>query len=884
MEEKSEKILQSAHSHPADTVARELGVDHGLGLSSAEAAARLERDGPNAITSEAGYSLWRILIGQFSSIVIWLLAAAAAVAFFTENALEGSAILVVMILNAGIGFAIEWQAGRSLDALKRSTKTAARVRREGNDLVIDAEELVVGDIINLTSGDRVPADARLYESANLRADESALTGESFPVSKSMESVPKASILTERYSMIYLGTTIVSGRGSAIVTATGEHTEIGRVGQLLAKTKSDKTPLERKLESLGKLLVYLVLAIAAIVMLAGFLRGDDPALMFEVSISLAVAAIPEALPAMTTLILALGVLRMARQNAIVRKLSAVETLGSTTVICSDKTGTLTENRMTVQEYRLANDRVFRLDDGSDGDSPTRLIRVSILCNDAAIDLAKSDDPGVGDPTETALLVAARASKIDVARERLKFEKLSEQPFDAMSRRMIVVFRDRATEKTFGTAKGAPAVILEMCNRLDAGKDGDLPLDDATRTRFLSVNEEMAGRGLRVLALAERSIDNITDDEELGYTFLGFAGMTDPPRPGVGEAIRLAQAAGIRVVMLTGDQALTAEVIARQLDLSSGGDIFTMHASSMVGANDAYLADAARQAHVFARVSPEDKLRIVEVLQKSGEIVSVTGDGINDAPALKRADIGIAMGMRGTEVAKEAADIILTDDNFSTIVKAIEGGRTIYANIIKFVHLMFSKNLGEVLVIFVAIVAGLPLPLLPLQILWLNLVTDVFPAFALAVEPASALTMRQRPRPPNDSLISRRFLFLISWQGVLQAAIALLVYIWALGAYGEGPHSRTMALMAIVGSQLGHMFNCRSRTRSAFNGFFSNPYIFVAAASMVLLQIMAIYLAPLARILETTVPNAIDYAVIGASVILPIIIVEITKAFSNRRSPD
>lgn len=868
------------HGHHGDVVAEALGVDIERGLSEAEARARLERDGPNLLAKQTGQVWWRVLLRQFSSIVVWLLAAAAVVSWFTDGLPEAISILIVLTLNAGIGFAIEWRAGTALDALRSETLTHARVRRNGQEYVLDAAGLVVGDVIILTAGDRVPADARLLEAASLQLDESALTGESFPTTKSVERVAFSAVLTERRSMLYLGTMVVSGRGTAIVTGTGQYTEIGRIGQLIAKTESEPTPLERRLASLGKTLVYVVLAIAVIVWLVGFLRGDDPALMLKVSLSLAVAAVPEALPAMTTLILALGVLRMARQRAIVRKLSAVETLGCTTVICSDKTGTMTENRMEVQEYRLADGRVVETETGSAaGTLLERLTRVSVLCNEASLG---SNQKAVGDPTETALLIAASRLGIDASGQRSKFDKVLEEPFDAVSKRMITVLKNEMGDH-FAVAKGAPSVLLGMCSTYASGDDTVAQMDEQTAKGFRSVNDEMASRGLRVLAFAERRLASRFDDLHSGYTFLGLAGMNDPPRDGVAEAIQIARIAGIRVIMLTGDQVLTAKTIASKLGLTDGdGDIFAIHASEIAGADDAELAAAAAKAHVFARVSPEDKLKIVEALQRAGEIVAVTGDGINDAPALKRANIGIAMGMRGTEVAKEAADMVLTDDNFPTIVKAIEGGRSIYANIIKFVHLMFSHNLGEVLFIFSAVASGLPLPLMPLQILWVNLVTDVFPALSLAAEPPSRTAMTQRPRSPGETMLSHRFLVLIGWQGAMLAAITLAAYLWALNNYGEGPHARTVALMAIVSVQLGHTFNCRSRTRSVFREFFSNPWIFAAVTIVVLLQVAALYIKPLANVLGLVEPGINDLLVMLGCVFLPVLIVEATKQFYQRMS--
>ena len=764
-ENSRDALLLAPHAYSAKQITGALNVDAEQGLSNGEAATRLQRDGTNTLETNSGRAWWQILLGQFTSVVVWLLAFAAVVAWFTESQIEAAAILTVLILNALIGFAIEWQAGRSLDALRKATHTSARARRENHEQIIESSELVSGDIIILSAGDRVPADSLLIEAVNLHSDESTLTGESVPVEKSIVVSKVSTPLAERRSMLYLGTNIVRGRAVAVVTATGKQTEMGRIGQLINETKTEQTPLEGKLQELGKKLVYIVLGVAAAVMLAGFLRGDDWWLMLKVSVSLAVAAVPEGLPAVTTLILALGVMRMARRNAIVRKLSAVETLGSTTVICTDKTGTLTENRMTVQEYQMGNKQVIQTSANDETNVPDenlrRLLRVSVLCNEASFD---SNTPGekqpIGDPTETALLVAAHKFGLNIQIERAKYKKLFEIPFDAVAKRMITV-SEGADGGQFAAMKGAPSVLLDACDRF-AAKNGEIiNLDEEMRRDFLDINETMANRALRVLAFAEKPLDGkfdfnsngkteSSDETKNGYIFLGFAGMSDPLREGVGEAVRAAQQAGIRVVMLTGDQINTARAIASELHLSEGADICALHSDDLKDSDDEKLAQMAREAHVFARVSPEDKLRIVEALQKAGEIVAVTGDGVNDAPALKRADIGIAMGMRGTEVAKEAADIVLTDDNFSTIVKAVEGGRAIYANITKFVHLMFSSNLGEVIVIFIPIAAGFPLPLLPLQILWVNLITDIFPALALAVEPPAPETMNRRPLSSEENL--------------------------------------------------------------------------------------------------------------------------------------
>lgn len=895
--DKQLEVDRYPHATSAASIAESLGVDPKPGLNSSDIGERRARYGANTLQSIRPRPAWRILIEQFASLVIALLAFAALVALATGDVVDAMAILAVLILNALIGFATEWQAGRALDALRRQARATARVRRDSHEVTVVAEDLVPGDIVILTAGDRVPADARLIESASLRAEESALTGESASVDKSPQPVRCDALLAERSSMLYLGTSIAGGRAVAIITATGAHTELGRIGKLVASAPDESTPLKRKLDELGRRLVYIVLIIGAVVMLAGWLRGDNLWLMIEVGISLAVAAVPEALPAVTTLILALGVLRMARQRAIVRRLASVETLGSATIICSDKTGTLTENRMTVREYYLSDGRKTefngKLNSLAGDDLLARAGRVGVLCSEASFDpKALEGERALGDPTETALLVKAAELGLDVSGLRTDYPKVIEIPFDAATKRMITAHRER-DGKYLATLKGAPAVVLEDSTRY-VGRNGELHLlDDEVRAKFLEVNNEMAGRALRVLALAEKRSDDIeirmepgsdsapqsNPEIESGYTFLGFVGMIDPPRPEVAEAIEKAHQAGIRVVMLTGDQINTARAIARELRLSGDAQPKALHARDLESADSSRIAGLVRTTDVFARVSPEDKLRIVEALREAGEVVAVTGDGVNDAPALKRADIGVAMGLRGTEVAKEASAVVLADDNFATILKAVEGGRTIYANIIKFIHLMFSKNLGVVLAIFVAIIAGLPLPLLPLQILWINLVTDVFPALALALEPAAPGVMQRPPRSPNASLLARPFFVLIVWQGAMLAAIILGAYIWALEAYGEGAHSRTVALMALVGVQIGHMFNCRSRIRSAFAGLSRSPFVWGAAFIVVGLQSAAVYVTPLARVLNTTRLTSTDWLIASVAVISPIILVEAIKALAR-----
>lgn len=875
------------HAVETDALPSLLDVDPKAGLTTSQVIERQRQYGHNVLQKIPPRPIWRLLIDQFASIVIALLAVAAGISWATGESAEAIAILIVLVINAAVGFATEWQASRALDALRRQSRTSSRVRRDGFDATVDAEELVPGDLIVLNAGDRVPADARLLEAVRLQTEESALTGESTTVEKNVAAVSPETPLAERRSMLYLGTAIASGRAVAAVVNTGAATQLGKIGRLVAISTKERSPLEIQLAHLGRRLVYLVLIVAVIVMLTGWLRGDGLWIMIEVGISLAVAAVPEGLPAVTTLILALGVLRMARQRAIMRRLPAVETLGSTTVICTDKTGTLTENRMTVREYQLSDGRRMDIDTHQhtiQGDELlAQAVRVGVLSNEASF-RADGDDQTrtIGDPTETALLVVADQLGLDVAHERAIHPKLAEQPFQASTKRMTTL-HSNSDGQYFAALKGGPAVVLNACSYYRDGAGNDVTLDKNTAAKFIAANERMADRALRVLGLAVKHFENghPTDDAlESGYTFLGLVGMIDPPRHGVADAIRRAKTAGIRTVMLTGDQLNTGIAIARELGLGKK-DPTARHARDLIDIETDRLAELVRNTDVFARVSPEEKLRIVEALQQAGEVVAVTGDGVNDAPALKRANIGIAMGQRGTEVAKEAADVVLADDNFETIVNAVEGGRTIYANITKFVHMMFSHNLGEVLMIFTAIAAGWPLPLLPLQILWMNLVTDVFPALALAVEPASKDIMTQPPRSSRTTLLSRSFLILIGWQSAMLAAITLMAYVWSLGKYGPGPHSHTIALFALVSVQLGHTFNCRSRTRSAFDGLFRNPFIWVAVLVVVTLQLFAAYFEPLAAVLGTVPPATVDWVIIGACGLLVIAIVEVVKSL-NRRS--
>ncbi len=879
-----------AYQQSPDEVLESLAVDQRVGLTPEEAGSRRRLHGWNRLVEGEGIRPWRIFLAQFRSLVVGLLAVAAVVAWVTGGRIEALAILVVLLLNSLIGFLMEWQAGRALEALRSQTKSQARVRRGGTEEVVLAEELVPGDIVILNPGDRVPADLRLVETSNLRMEESALTGESTTVSKSTAAVAAGRLLAERHSMVYLGTMVTAGRAIGVVTETGGATELGRIGILVAETAEVETPLRQQLDRLGRQLVYLVLAIGTIIFFAGWWRGDGTLVMLETAISLAVAAVPEGLPAVTTLILALGVLRMAGANAIVRHLPAVETLGSATVICTDKTGTLTENRMVVREFRLGDGRTIEMERSAGhgiafDERWRRTVEAAVLCNEAT---QGSGGVMIGDPTETALLESARQAGIDIEQLRLGYPKVAEEPFDATTKRMITVHQIVGGNVRV-CLKGAPAVVLGMCNQILTQNEtgAGAVTDELTETQRLEIirdNERMAGEALRVLAIAERIDLGESTDRLHGYTFLGLIGMHDPPRPEAAQAIRQAYDAGIRIVMLTGDQLNTARAIARELGIAEGGKLEACHASELELVSGPDLSRLAGCVQVFARVSPEDKLRIVEALKQAGEVVAVTGDGVNDAPALKRADIGVAMGRRGTETAREAADIILTDDNFATIIKAVEGGRTIYANIAKFVQLLLSANLAEVIFIFLSITLGLPLPLFPLQILWINLLTDIFPALALALEPPSAEIMKSPPRRTESAMISGSFFLLIGWQGLMLALICLGYYLLALDKYGPGDHARTVALFTVIGVQIGHVFNCRSRIRSAFAGLFVNRHIWLAILLVTMFQLMAAYLDPLPKLLHTELLELTDLAAILGSMLLPILIVEVVKLLMRRRRSD
>jgi Ca2+-transporting ATPase len=881
-------------------VARSFHTDLTTGLTDAEATRRRVQHGPNALAEARTRSVLSLVVGQFKSLIVALLVAATAVAFVLGEIVEAVAILVVILLNAAVGFWTEWRAEQALTALQRQAVARARVLREGAEHEIAAADLVPGDIVLVDAGARVPADGRVVHGAQLQVAEAALTGESLPVTKTIEPIRDAeAALGDRRNMTYLGTAVTHGRGRLLVTATGMRTEVGRIGTLMDAAGGRETPLERKLTQLGHALVGIVLVLCAVIVAAGWLRGNDLLHMLEIGISLAIAAVPEGLPAVATMTLALGMQRMARLGALVRRLPAVETLGSTTVICTDKTGTLTRDEMTLRALQLGERRVSVSGSGyalsgafSEGgrtldaladDSLALALRIGALCCDATIDRSGADAVVLGDPTEGALLVAA--AKAGIVKEALEREspRTAELPFSSEAKRMVTVHRT-ADADARAYMKGAPAVVLDASSERLTG-DGVRPMTPEARQRVLVHNRELGGQALRVLALAYKDVPRDHGDADLagGFVFVALVGMIDPLRQEASAAIETCRLAGIRTIMITGDQEATASEIGRQLGLDrdpSGRPLRTAHDRELAPLDAAGWRAIAVDVGVFARVSPEHKLRIVEALQASGDVVAMTGDGVNDAPALKQADIGVAMGIKGTDVAKEAAAMVITDDNFATIVRAVEQGRVIYANILRFVHYLFSCNLAEILVVFTALMLGWPLPLAALQILWLNMITDVFPAMALALEPSNPDAMKRPPRDPKESLMTPRFVLLIGWQGALLAAVTLIAFLIGQRWYGtadHGPrHASTMAFMTLALVQVFHVFNARSQLRSAFTArLFTNGWLWAAVSTCLLLQIAAVYTPFLQRVLHTTPLTAADWGVALGLSVFPVAVVELVK---------
>lgn len=867
-----------AHTRTAEQVCCDLEVDPSRGLAAAEARWRLVQYGPNRLEARRGRGLLGLWLDQFRDFMVLVLVGAAAISFVLKEVPDGLAILVILLTNAVLGTVQESRAERSLDALRQLVAPRARVLRDGVEQMVSADTVVPGDVLLLEAGDRVPADARLIEVHSLAAEESALTGESHPTTKQLAALSGISVpLAERTNMLYQGSYLVRGRGVAVTTACGMQTEVGRIARLLHEAGDAATPLERRLDQLGRWLVVICLAVSCAVVTMGVLRGEPPYRMFLAGVSLAVAAIPEGLPAIVTIALALGVQRMIRKNAIVRQLPAVETLGCATVICSDKTGTLTQNRMVVQAV-LAGGRRYREWAGADAqnDALLRCERVALLCNNAWHGDAQGNPPPSADPTEWALGQWAADS------ERLSQEleghavRTAEVPFSSERRRMAVIVREGDHQVVM--VKGALEDVLLRCTQVALPDGRAVPLDAHWTSEIRREGERMAQDALRVLALADRrwpgdSVgldfmpeDHVSDIVEVGLTFVGLVGMMDPPRPEVPASIRRCQRAGIRVVMITGDHALTARAVACRIGLiRPSGRVVT--GNDLAVTSDRDLRRLVSTVSVYARVSPTDKLRIVEAMRSAGEVVAMTGDGVNDAPAVKEADIGIAMGRSGTDVTREASGLILVDDNFATIVSAVEEGRAIYENIRKFVRYLLACNTGEVLVMLGGTLLGLSLPLLPLQLLLINLVTDGLPALALGVDPPVGDVMDRPPRSPRESVFARGLGKRIVSRGVVIGLLTLGMFVFTDRVSGSVAAARTAATATLVLSQLLHALDARAEGKGLWEiDLLANRVLLLAIGSSLLILLAVTYLPALRSLFDFVAPSSLGWGlIVGASLL-------------------
>ncbi len=909
-----------------DQVLQEVGSSIDKGLTTDEARQRLERHGPNELQEKAGRTTLEILWEQFANILTLLLIFAAVVSFILGDWIEAVAILIIVVLNGLLGYTQEHRAEQSMAALKKMSVPTVRVRRDGRVQEISARDLVPGDVVVLETGNIVPADGRVTSSVNLRVEEAALTGESEPVDKEQDLVFTDDLaLGDRRNMVYSGTLVNYGRGEYVVTGTGMETELGHIANLIQGVEADSTPLQQRLNRLGRVLAWAAIALVLVVIALGWLTGTrDVRTLLLTAVSLAVAAIPEALTAVVTIALSLGAQRMLKRNALIRRLPAVETLGSVTVICSDKTGTLTLNRMTVQVLDMANqsfnfvhsDETNRLElkreEGQPaprpGDNPTLdlLLMGGALNSDATLSDFE-DDQALGDPTEAALVNAAALANLRKPVLEQAFPRVAEVPFDSTRKRMTTLHRMPKSsadlpaglvsiwEQQTTLANNRPDYVAFTKGAIDGllnitpsvWEEGEVkPLDDTWRERIMKAHDEMAAKGMRVLGVALRPWDSAPNDTseealEQDLIFLGMFGMIDPPRPEVKEAVANCKAAGIRPVMITGDHPLTARHIAQQIGISDNNNFITGQELDRLTPEE--LQERARDTAVFARVSPEHKLRLIDVYQSQNNIVSMTGDGVNDAPALKKADIGVAMGITGTDVAKSAAEMVLLDDNFATIVAAVEEGRIIYDNIRRFIKYLLTCNASEIAVMLIGPLLGMPLPLLPLQILWMNLVTDGLPALALGIEPPEKDVMKRPPYSATESVFGRGMPTFIFVFGVVLSILALITGYWLWSIDDEA--WQTALFTTLVFAQLGMALSVRSERESLLRtGLLTNKPMLGAIAITVILQLVLVYWPPaqeLFHLVALPVRDLLICVAVGMSVI---ILVEIWKVFARRRAQD
>ncbi|MBI1346131.1 HAD-IC family P-type ATPase [bacterium] len=884
-----------AYRQTREQLLQQLETDAEQGLAVDVVERRREISGPNRLAEAAAEPWWKKLLGQFNQLVVWILIAAAIISGLLGDLTDTIAIASIVILNGVLGYLQEARAAQALAALQQMSAPMCKVIRDGKLQSLSAVDLVPGDILEIEAGDHISADCRLLSAFSLSVQEAALTGESVPVHKDAESqVADDAGIGDRDNMLYMGTEAVSGKATAVVTATGMQTELGQIAGLLQRQTIETTPLQRRLEELGRVLIFVCLGLVGIIFLLQLMRGGKLLDTFLVAVSLAVAAVPEGLPAVVTITLALGLQRMVKRNALIRKLPSVETLGSVTVICSDKTGTLTRNEMTVREVYVRGQLLHVSGAGYDSEGQIRpaeeetlspqvesdllwALIIGAVCNNAEVsqDAETSEWQVIGDPTEAALIVLARKHGY-TAEEHHPGEIEHENPFDSDRKTMSVVVR-RPDDKTVLLVKGAPEMILRRCTA-ERWQGEVRPLTDERRQNIVKVNSELASRALRVLALAYRDQppEPGSVDQEQELIFAGLVGMIDPPRDEVKSAVNRCRAAGIRPVMITGDHPETALAIARELGIA-GAEQRAVTGQTLTSWSEDELTGKVSEIPVYARVSAEHKLRIIDAWRRRGDVVAMTGDGVNDAPAVQAADIGIAMGITGTDVTKEASDMVLTDDNFSSIVNAVEEGRGIFDNIQKFVLYLLACNASEVLFMFLATLFGWPIPLRAIQVLWINLITDGIPALALAVEPTENDVMQRPPRPPKAPVISTANGLQILWHGLLMAGTALLgFYMVYQGDPAHLEEARTTAFCLMAFTQLFYAIGCRSATRTMPElGLFTNPTLFFAIAISAALQAIVVMIPFFQKMLETQSLTLYDWGWIIGLALTPVTLLEVSK---------
>ena len=872
------------HALSADACAERLHTDLALGLAAEEAERRLAASGPNSLPERPGRTRFAVFVAQFRSLLVVLLVVAGGVMLAMGEMVDAGAIGAILVLNAALGYVQERRAADALASLRRMAAPNARVRRGGTTLVVPAMDLVAGDVVVLEAGDRIPADLRLFRSFGFQTVEAALTGESAPAAKDADVIaPETAGVGDRDGMAWMGTTAAAGNAEGVVVATGGATEFGRIAELVRSAEEPETPLQLRLRTFGKALTLACGAVVVLVFLLGVIRGLPVIDMVLAAVSLAVAAVPEGLPAVVTIALALGVAKMAKRNVLIRRLPAVETLGCTSVICSDKTGTLTVGEMTVRAVASLDFEAAVAGDGyrpegaveGDADAVRRVLRAAVACSTARVVEKDGAFAVAGDPTEGALVVAGAKVGLSVDEIENAEPVAGALPFDSVRKRMSISRRGEDGLRSY--VKGAPESVVPRCVAA-VRATGDLPLTEGDRAALSALNSGLAARGLRVLAVAYRdhpSADGPVETPEDALTFLGLVGMYDPPRPSAKKAIEAARDAGIRSVMITGDQPVTALAIARDLGIAKD-ESEVMAGPELETTDDAALRERVESVSVYARVSPEHKLRIVQAWKSRGAVVAMTGDGVNDAPALKGADIGVAMGRSGTDVAKDAAAMVVTDDDFASIVAAVEEGRRIFENIRKTLLYLLSGNLAEILVMAIAVIAGWPLPLLPIQLLWINLVTDGLPALALATDPVDPDVLRRPPRPAGSEIADRGFLWQMATSGLLVTAVTLAGFLYGPWVENSIDRARTYAFSILVVAEALRAFAARSRTRTLWElGAFSNYRLFAVVAATLLVQLWSHHSGALESFLHTGDLSWTECGLVFALGAVPVTVLEVSK---------